>query len=134
MTYRSSVPLYWRLQKAKYTLVGTQCITCRSLYFPPRSVCPSCRSKGFTKQHKFTPSGTITTHTVIRTPPEGFESLAPYVIAMIKLDEGPLISGLVVDTPEKIATGKKVTAVFRKISEDGKDGIIHYGLKWKLVE
>lgn len=134
MTYRSSVPLYWRLQKAKYNLIGTQCITCKSLYFPPRSVCPKCRSKGFTKQYKFKPSGTIASYTIIRTAPEGFENLVPYAIAVIKLEEGPQVSGLVVDPPEKVSTGKKVLATFRRIYEDGKDGIIHYGLKWKLAE
>lgn len=133
MPHRSSVPLYWRLQKAKYSLVGTQCITCKSLYFPPRNVCPKCRSKGFTRRHRFKHSGTVQTYTVIRTAPERFESLVPYVVGIIRLDEGPKVAGLIVDPPESVATGKRVETVFRRIYEDGKDGIIYYGLKWKVV-
>jgi hypothetical protein len=133
MTHKSSVPLYWRLQRAKYNLVGTQCITCKSLYFPPRGVCPKCRSKGFTRQHHFRQAGTIMSYTIIRTAPEGFENAVPYAVAIIKLDEGPQVSGLVVGPPENIATGKKVKAIFRRIHEDGREGIIHYGLKWQLV-
>ncbi|MFH1294823.1 MAG: Zn-ribbon domain-containing OB-fold protein [Candidatus Aenigmatarchaeota archaeon] len=134
MTHRSSVPLFWRLQKAKYNLVGTQCITCKSFYFPPRGVCPKCRSKGFTKKYEFKHSGTVEAFTVIRSAPEGFENIVPYVVAIIKLDEGPNVSGLLVDPPEKIDVGKKVKAVFRRISEDGKDGVIQYGLKWQLAD
>ncbi len=134
MTHKSSVPLYWRLQKAKYSLTGTQCITCKSLYFPPRTVCPKCRSKGFTRQHKFRRSGSIVSYTVIHAAPEGFENLVPYVVAIIKLDEGPQVSGLIVDHPDKVATGKQVTTTFRRIYEDGKDGLIHYGLKWRVAE
>lgn len=134
MTHRSSVPLYWRLQKAKYGLVGTQCITCKGLYFPPRGICPKCRSRGFTKQHTFKPYGTIESFTVIRAAPEGFENMVPYVVAIIALEEGPKVSGLVIDPPESVDVGQRVQATFRKIYEDGKDGIINYGMKWQLAD
>jgi len=134
MPKRSSVPLYWRLQKAKYRLVGTKCLNCGGIFYPPRSLCPTCRSKGKLEDIQLSGKGEIISYTVIRTAPQGFGRYAPYAIAIIKLDEGPKITGQVVDDPEKIEVGKRVYPVFRKIYEDGDDGIIHYGIKWKIEQ
>lgn len=35
--------------------------------------------------------------------------------------------------PKKIIGGLKVEVVFRKVKEDGKDGIIQYGYKFRLI-
>lgn len=134
MAYRSSVPLFWRLKKAKYSLIGSKCNTCGSLYFPPKNLCPKCRRKGDISDFKFSGNGIIESYTVIRTPPEGFEEYIPYAIAIIKLDEGPKIAGQIADDIEKVDIGKKVTAVFRKMYQDGTQGLIHYGIKWTLKE
>lgn len=130
----SSVPLFWRLREAKYRLVGTKCRKCVSLFFPPRSLCPKCRRKGEIEPFPFSGSGRITAHTVIRTPPEGFERQAPYAVAIIRLDEGVNVSGQVVGDLENIEAGKRVKTVFRKMHEDGPAGVIHYGLKFRLAE
>ncbi len=134
MSHRSSIPLYWRLQKSKYRIVGSKCLTCGTIYYPPKTLCPKCRSKGELENIQLSGKGKIISYTVIRTPPEGFEKYSPYVVALIQLDEGPKITGQIVDNPEKVEIGKKVTPVFRKIYEDGEDGIIHYGVKWKIDE
>ena len=64
-------------------------------------------------------------------PPPAFLRQKPYIIALLKLKEGPVITGQIVDTlPEEIDIGTKVRSVFRKISEDGKSGVIHYGYKF----
>ena len=133
MTHTSSIPLYWRLQKHKYNLVGTKCITCSNVYFPPKSFCPECRRKGQVEDFTLNGKGKILSYTIIRIPPEGFEKYAPYAVAVIELDEGTRISGLIVDDASKVEIGKYVETVFRKISEDGDSGLIHYGLKWRIV-
>jgi hypothetical protein len=132
MTHTSSVPLYWRLQKQKYNLIGTRCTTCNNVYFPPKSFCPECRRKGKTEPFKFSGRGKIVTYTIIRVPPEGFEKNTPYAVAIIELDEGTRISGQIVGDISNVGIGKKVETVFRKISEDGESGLIHYGLKWNI--
>jgi uncharacterized OB-fold protein len=128
---RSSVPLYWRLRKSKYRLIGTKCSTCGSIYFPPRPVCLKCRKRGNLSEYQLSHSGKILSWTVIHIPPEGFEEQAPYVIAIIELDDGIRIPGQIIN-PETIDIGKKVKAVFRKIYEDDQSGLIHYGLKWQI--
>ncbi len=132
MSHTSSVPLFWRLKKSKYMLIGAKCDTCGQVFFPPRVVCVSCRSKGKLSDFQFSGNGTIESFTVIRIPPEGFERSAPYAIAIIRLDEGTSISGQVVGDIEDVEIGRRVKPVFRKITEDGADGLIHYGMKWEI--
>lgn len=134
MPHRSSIPLYWRLRKSKYNLVGTKCITCGSVYFPPKNLCPKCRRKGKLEDFQFSGNGKIVSYTIIRTPPEGFEKYAPYAVAIIKLDEGATISGQIVGDIERVDFGKRVKPVFRRIYEDGSDGLIFYGVKFSLVD
>ena len=56
--------------------------------------------------------------------------MAPYVLAIIQLDEGPRLTAQVDCKPEEIYIGMRVKAAFRKILEEGEDGIIHYGTKF----
>jgi uncharacterized OB-fold protein len=130
--FRSSVPLLWRLKKSKYRLVGTHCSSCNSIYFPPKTFCPQCRRSGKIKEIFLSGKGKIVSFTVIRVAPKGFEDKVPYVIGIIELEEGTLISGEIVGNIEDIKIGKSVHSVFRRIMEDGPDGLIHYGFKFEL--
>ena len=132
MTHNSSVPLFWRLQKSRYTLTGTRCITCNTAYFPPKDFCPSCRRKGEVKEFCFSGNGKIVSYTIIRVPPEGFQNYTPYAVAIIELDEGTRLSGQVIGDISKLDVGKRVRPVFRKIQEDGSSGLIQYGIKFEL--
>ena len=132
MSYKSSVPLFWRLKKSRYGLVGTKCVSCNTVFFPSRYFCPDCRRKGKIEEFRFSGNGEIISKTVIRVPPEGFEKYSPYTVAIIRLEEGTNVTGQVVGDPESISVGDSVRAVFRKTHEDGKEGLIHYGLKWEV--
>ena len=132
MPYKSSVSMPWRLKKNKYNLVGSKCVICDIIHFPPRTFCLNCNMDEGMQEHNLNGNGVIESFTTIYVSPDGFEP--PYVIALIRTDEGPLITSQVIDEPEKISIGKRVNVVFRKIFEDGKDGIIHYGFKFELGE
>jgi len=130
-----SVPSVWRLSKERYKLIGTKCLTCNTIYLPPRGICPKCRRKG--KLEKFTDFsglGKIETWTVVHSPPQGFEELSPYVLAIVKLDEGPRVLSQIVDVkPDDIKQGMRVEIVIRRIQEENPDGIIVYGFKFRPV-
>lgn len=128
-----SPSLFWRLKRQKYNLIGTQCITCNDLFFPPKNFCPFCRRKGKIVDKQFSGKGEIISYTVIRAAPQGFEIYAPYTVALIKLEEGPTISGQVVANGKSVEIGVKVMPTFRRMYEDGSAGQIHYGLKWYVV-
>ena len=97
-------------------------------------MCPDCRRKGRIEEFKFSGNGEVISFTVIRTPPEGFEAYTPYAVGMLRLDEGTNFSGQIVGDVTKIKMGSRVRPVFRKIFEDGSDGLIHYGIKFELAD
>jgi uncharacterized OB-fold protein len=129
-----SVARFWRKIPQRYNMLGTRCDTCGRHFFPPRSFCPTCRRTGKIVDHRFAGTGTVVTYTVIHTANEQFELLTPYVLAIIRLDEGPRMTAQVVCDPKDIKIGMQVKSVFRKIASDGESGIIHYGTKFVPVE
>lgn len=127
-----SIPRFWRNIKSRYNLIGTRCLNCDSTYFPPRNFCPKCRRRSKLEELKFKGTGEVVTYTIIHSPPEGFDTQAPYIMAIVKLDEGPNLTTQIVDCGlDEIHIGMRVEKVFRKIQEDGDAGLIHYGFKFK---
>lgn len=124
MPHRQGIPPAWRSKSEKYRLVGSKCIKCGSVYFPQKEFCNDCGV--ITAGFAFSGKGTIESYTTIRTPPAGFAG--PYVVAIIKLKEGPKITANVVG--EEVDIGDKVSFVLRRLN-DTTEGVIHYGPKFK---
>ncbi|MCJ7634076.1 Zn-ribbon domain-containing OB-fold protein [Candidatus Bathyarchaeota archaeon] len=130
-----NAPSHWRRYKELYNLQGSSCRNCGQTFFPARKICPNCRRDGKIEALYLTGKGMVYTYTVIRTPPEGFEEYAPYILALVKLDEGPTITSQVVNcSPEKLFIGMLVETCFRKLRVQNKEGIIIYGFKFKPVD
>jgi len=127
-----SVPRSWRNQIPRYRLLGEMCKSCGAKYFPSRPIC-KCGSTEF-EPYKLVEKGTVVTWTVITNPPLGYEKYTPYVVALVELEDGVKILTQIVDIQvDEISKGMKVEAVFRKVKEDGIDGIIQYGYKFRPV-
>jgi len=125
----------WRHIHERYNLVGSECTTCGKLYFPPRVICPECRRKGNIQDFKFSGKGKIHSFSIVRTPTSDFKTIAPYAVAIIDLDEGAKLTSQLVDCDvDQLEIGDSVEMVFRKIREDGEDGVISYGYKFKVVK
>ncbi|WP_461461899.1 Zn-ribbon domain-containing OB-fold protein [Methanobrevibacter sp.] len=125
----------WRHIQQRYNLIGSKCTTCGKVFFPPRVICPDCRRKGNIESIKFSGKGKIHTYSVIRSPSDEFKTIAPYAVAIVELDEGAKLTAQLVDCDvDDIEIGDPVEMVFRKISEDGPDGVISYGFKFKIVK
>ncbi|MBI5061620.1 MAG: Zn-ribbon domain-containing OB-fold protein [Candidatus Aenigmarchaeota archaeon] len=124
-----SIPIFWRLNKSKYSLTGSRCSACNLTYFPPRMLCQKC-GRTCLDEVSLPETGKIISHTTIYVAPEGFN--APYTIAVIDLGE-VLFTSHVVGDISKIKNNTRVKAVFRKINEH-EDGLINYGLKFELIE
>ena len=128
-----SVPRYWREIRSRYRLIGIRCTSCGALYFPRRAVCLRCGSRNL-EDHKLSDKGTVISWTAIRNPPRDYEKYAPYVVALIELEDGVRILSQVVDSePDEMKTGMRVEAIFRKVKEDGSSGLIEYGYKFRPV-
>ena len=134
-----SIARFWRETPRRYNLGGSKCSVCGTVYFPPRSVCPECTQHRQSIE-KMTPfhlsgDGEVISYTVVHEAAEGFEMQVPYVLALVHTPEGPVLTGQVVDVDTKdVAIGMKVHATFRKLREEGKAGVIHYGYKFAPTE
>jgi uncharacterized OB-fold protein len=130
------VSRFWRESVHRYRLMGNQCGNCKRIFFPPRDVCPICHRESIGKMKDFTLSGngTIESFSVVHDVPPAFTRQRPYIIAIIRLDDGPSVTGQIVDSdPGEVEMGKRVTSVFRKVAQEGESGIIEYGYKFVLA-
>jgi len=122
----------WRLQKQRYGLVGEVCGHCGSKIFPPRDVCPECAEEAKTP-YQFSGKGEIYSFTTVYDAPHGYEEQAPYTVAIVKLEEGPLVTAQITDTDNgKVEIGQKVEMITRRLREDGDRGMLVYGYKFRL--
>ena len=123
---------HWRIRQQRYNLVGEICPYCEAKIFPPRDVCPECGHEAKT-QYAFSGLGEVYSYTTIYDPPAGYEEYAPYTVALIKLQEGPLVTAQMTDlgdTPVQI--GMPVEMVTRRLREDVDErGILIYGYKFR---
>ena len=122
----------WRRQRERYALVGEVCDSCEERIFPPRDCCPGCGEEAKTL-YTFSGRGAVYSFTRVTEVPAGFEEQAPYTIAMVRLEEGPLVTAQLTDLNGEVQIGMPVEMVTRKLREDGKRGLIIYGYKFRPV-
>ncbi len=125
---------HWRLKQQRYGLVGEVCPHCDTKIFPPRDICPSCGNEARTL-YTFSGKGEVYSYTTLYEAPEGYDQTAPYTIAMVKLEEGPLVTAQLTDLGEQpVEIGMPVEMVTRKLRSDGDErGILVYGYKFRPV-
>ncbi|MHB8114242.1 MAG: Zn-ribbon domain-containing OB-fold protein [Bellilinea sp.] len=128
------IPRHWRLKQQRYALVGEVCPHCDNKIFPPRDVCPHCGNDARTT-FTFSGHGKIFSFTTVSDAPAGFEHNAPYTVALVQLDEGPVVTAQLTDLDgQDVKIGMPVEMVTRKIRDDGNQrGIIVYGYKFRPV-
>ena len=126
------VPRYWRLKQQRYALVGEVCPHCDSKIFPPRDVCPYCGQEAKTR-FAFSGKGKIYSYTIMRDAPAGYEENLPYTVAVVALEEGPMVTAQLTDLGDQpVEIGMPVEMVTRKMRNDGDErGIIVYGYKFR---
>ncbi len=126
------IPRHWRLRKQRYSLVGEICPHCEARLFPPRDVCPECGGEA-RKSFNFSGRGEVYSYTTIYDPPAGYEEFAPYTVALVKLEEGPLVTAQLTDVAEaEVKIGMPVEMVTRRLRSDGDErGLLVYGYKFR---
>ncbi len=80
---------------------------------------------------QFSGKGEVYSFTTIQDAPAGFEEQAPYVLALIKLDEGPMLTAQLTDLEGPVEIGMRVEMVTRKLRSEGPQGMILYGYKFR---
>lgn len=125
------VSSHWRVKQQRYALVGEECPHCSHKIFPPRDICPDCGEEAKTL-YKFSGRGEIYSYTTLYDAPEGHEEQAPYTVAIVKLEEGPLVTAQLTDLDQReVTVGMPVEMVTRKLRAEGDRGVIVYGYKFR---
>jgi uncharacterized OB-fold protein len=81
----------------------------------------------------FAGTGEVYSFTTLTEPPDGYEEQAPYTLAIIRMDEGALITAQLTDLDGPVAIGDRVEMVTRKITAEGSKGMIVYGYKFRKI-
>ncbi len=129
-----AVPRFWREIPNRYNLVGARCGNCNKVLFPPRYICPYCRRMGKLEPYRLKRRGKVLSYTVVHIAANGFEDQAPYLLAIIELEDGPRLTAQITDcNPDEIKIGDEVEMVFRRMGEESQDGVIYYGFKARRI-
>ena len=109
---------YWDGCNEKQLLMQ-QCQACESFQFYPRSVCTDCMSQKLSWV-PVSGLGTVASWTIVRHPvSRAYAGDIPYVIALIRLDEGPVMMSQVKDcAPDCVTSGMRVSVVYESWSDD----------------
>lgn len=76
--------------------------------------------------------GEIYSYSTMYNAPKGFEDQKPYTVALIKMDDGPMLTAQLTDVDhDQVQIGLRVEMVTRKLREDGSEGQIIYGYKFR---
>lgn len=122
-------PKYFREIPQRYRLEAGKCKQCGQVYFPPRLICPECKSKQF-EMIRLNPEGKLLTYTIIRVASDKFSLQAPYAVGIVELKDGVKLTTQIADVDfDKIKIGMKLKLVFRKIQDEGAAGLHCYGYK-----
>ena len=97
---------------AEHRLALPRCDECDQLIWYPRRFCPFCGSRSVTMVD-VSGRGSVYTFTIMRRGGGPFRDKAPYVLAYVELDEGPvMMTNIVGADPESVYVGQPVKVVW----------------------
>lgn len=80
--------------------------------------------------YEFSGIGEVYSYTVVQDAPKGYTGQAPYILALVKLDDGPIVTAQLTDIDD-VSIGDRVEMVTRKLTSEGERGVIVYGYKFR---
>ena len=111
-------------------LMGSRCDSCRALHMPPRPLCPACHGSEMSWE-ELSGIGELVAFTTVHIGTNamisaGYGRNNPYCTGIVRLREGPAISGQIIGVdasdPESIRVGMALRATFLKRGEGGDAG------------
>jgi len=127
------IPRHWRLKQQRYNLQGEICNGKeKHIVYPPRDICPSCGDSA-KEIFQLSGNGKVYSFTTVYDAPAGYQENVPYTVALVKLDEGPMVTAQLTDVDnDAVEIGMPVEMVTRKLRTDGDErGQIIYGYKFR---
>jgi uncharacterized protein len=118
---------HWRLRAARYRLEGQRSRATGAIQFPPD---PGAGDEW--EPHTLSGRGAVYSFTVVRQPAATHADQAPFLLAMVRLEEGPLVTAQLTDCdPAEVAIDMPVEMVTRLLADLGEDGLLVYGYKFR---
>jgi uncharacterized protein len=116
-------PRYHREIPQRYRLEAGKCKKCGEVSFPPRLVCPKCKSQEF-ETIRLIEEGKLVTFTIIRVASDKFFGTTPFAVGIVELNDNVKVTTQIADVNfDQLKIGQKVKLVFRKIQDEGKSGL-----------
>ena len=109
---------YWAALKER-RLILKRCRDCGRHHFYPRALCPHCHSDAL-EWATASGRGSVYSYTVARRPAgPAFKADAPYVVAVVELDEGArMMTNIVTDDVESVRIGQRVAVAFDAVTDE----------------
>ncbi len=120
----------WRYRSQRYRLQGGRCRDCGRAFYPHLKSCPYCSSRS-TEALELPRSGRLEAFTILYSVERGARGESPVVVGLVDLGVSRVISEIVDADPGSLKSGIPVEAVFRRLSADGDEGVIVYGIKFR---
>ena len=118
-------------------LMGSKCKKCNEMYAPPRKLCIKCNTADM-EWIEFSGKGNLVAFSCIHVGTKffvdkGYSMKKPYCFSVIKLEEGPMISGQLIGVdeskPDTINIDMPVQATFLETRLSGDEPRIDLGFK-----
>ena len=95
-------------------LMAAKCNKCGYVLLPPKPICPKCLTKDL-RWTEVKNRGKLLAYTVIHVSPAKFQSICPYALGIVKLEDGPNLIGMIrgIET-NKIKVSMNLTVDFDK--------------------
>ena len=97
---------------AQSKLMAGKCTRCGKIHLPPRPLCDNC----FSQEFEWIPvsgKGKLLTYTVIHIAPTQFQTMAPYAVGIVQLENNLKIPGMITAIPqEQLRIGMDLTIDF----------------------
>lgn len=123
----------WRQKPAYYRLEGQRHRHTGAIRFPPQP--PRVGESGEEwEAYPLQGTGEIYSFAGVRAAATEYEAQTPYLVALVRLDEGLLVSAQLTDCDEtELQIGQRVEMVTRRMSDTGVDGLLVYAYKFRPV-
>jgi len=124
----------WRTRLQRYRLLGARCRSCGRLHYPPLKSCPYCGSRDL-EEAQLPRQGRLLSYTAVYSVEEGSREESPVYVGLVDLGVARVVAELTdVSDPSQLRPGAAVEAVFRRIGEEGDEGVVVYGVKFRPVQ
>ena len=113
------VAKHWRMKAQRY-------------YMGQEGNVPATTTQTEAEDFQFNGRGELYSYSTVYDAPAGYEGQAPYTVALIKLEEGPLVTAQLTDVDaDELEIGMPLEMTTRKLRTEGEEGMILYGYKFR---